>query len=68
MRNDNNDNNCYSYMDTINAIAQSKSSGHQFVLPYESQSLRGLIKALPKVYGRNKAGAPKAGRRANLDA
>jgi len=57
------------YMDTINAIAQSKSSGHQFILPYESQSLRGLIKALPKVYGRNKSGAAsKAGRRANLDA
>jgi regulator of protease activity HflC (stomatin/prohibitin superfamily) len=56
-----------SYMDTINAVAQSKSSGHQFVLPYESQSLRGLIKALPKVYGRNRAGVSKVGRRANLD-
>ena len=54
-------------MDTINAIAQSKSSDHQFVLPYESQSLRGLIKALPKVYGRSK-GVSKAGRRANLEA
>jgi hypothetical protein len=50
----------------VNAIAQSKSSGHQFVLPYESQSLRGLIKALPKVFGRTK-GALKAGRRLNSD-
>jgi regulator of protease activity HflC (stomatin/prohibitin superfamily) len=56
------------YMDTINAIAQSKSSGHQFVLPYESQSLRGLIKTLPKVYGRTKAGGSKAGRRLHSDA
>ena len=55
-------------MDTINAIAQSKSSGHQFVLPYESQSLRGLIKTLPKVYGRTKAGGSKAGRRLHSDA
>ena len=55
-------------MDTINAIAQSQSSGHQFVLPYESRSLRGLINALPKVYGRTRAGQSKAGMRSNLNA